>query len=139
MRYLLDTNIVVFILLGDKDNLSLEVQDIVDDFANTLFISSFTLVELIFLFKNEKIKTKFKTANELLSALKNILYFDVIHSKPEHLQVYSNLKIAENHKDQIDHFIISQAICEGIPLVSSDRKFREYSIQNLDFVYNKRG
>jgi PIN domain nuclease of toxin-antitoxin system len=40
--------------------------------------------------------------------------------------------------DPSDHLIISQAITEGIPLISSDRKFHFYTQQALDFVYNER-
>jgi PIN domain nuclease of toxin-antitoxin system len=34
--------------------------------------------------------------------------------------------------------IIAQAITEGLPLVSSDRKFEHYRKQSLDFIFNPR-
>jgi len=37
-----------------------------------------------------------------------------------------------------DHLIISQAISDKIPVISSDYKFKEYIEQGLDFVFNKR-
>lgn len=138
MSYIIDTNILVFLLSGDDDNLSNDVQNILFDYSNTLYVSSLSLIEIIFLFKNNKIKTKYKSSEELLQSIENEYYLQVLQTKPEHFKIYSQLKIAENHKDQIDHFIISQAICEKMPLVSSDRKFRDYRTQNLDFVYNRR-
>ncbi|MGC4130359.1 MAG: type II toxin-antitoxin system VapC family toxin [Bergeyella sp.] len=138
MRYLLDTNILIFVLMGDKDNISADVQQIIDDFSNTLYVSSLSIVEVVYLFENEKIKTKHRSAEALCKAIEEDLYIQILHTKDEHLKTYSRLKLAENHKDQIDHFIISQAVCEKIPLVSSDRKFYSYIPQNLDFVYNKR-
>lgn len=138
MRYLVDTNIVVFLLAGDRESVHADVLQLFDDFSNTFYVSSLTIIELIYLFEHKKIKTCHKTSEELCKAIEEDLYFQILHTKNEHLQVYSRLKTAENHKDQIDHFIISQAICEKIPLVSSDKKFRLYTSQNLDFVYNRR-
>ncbi|MGA9212533.1 type II toxin-antitoxin system VapC family toxin [Kaistella sp.] len=138
MRYLLDTNVLIFLISGNSDNLSSEVSDVLSDYSNQLFISSLTLVEIIYLLNNQKIKNKFKNSDELFRVIAEDLYIQTLHTKDEHLKVYSKLQIAKDHKDQIDHFIISQAICEKIPLVSSDRKFREYQNQNLNFVYNKR-
>lgn len=136
MRYLLDTNIIVFLLTGDKDSIHKDVLQLLDDFSNTFYVSSLSVIELVFLFNHNKIKTEYKSAEELCKAIDERLFFTILHTKDEHFKTYSQLQIAENHKDQIDHFLISQAICEKIPLVSSDRKFREY--QHLNFVYNKR-
>jgi PIN domain nuclease of toxin-antitoxin system len=36
------------------------------------------------------------------------------------------------------HVIIAQAISDKIPLISSDQKFKLYTSQGLDFVFNKR-
>lgn len=135
---MLDTNILIFMLSGETESISRDVTEILSDFSNLLYISSLTLVEITFLFKSNKIKTKYKTTDDLLDSISNEYFLTVLHTKPEHLKTYSQLQIAENHKDQIDHFIISQAICEKMQLVSSDRKFKEYRPQNLDFVYNKR-
>ena len=56
----------------------------------------------------------------------------------ENNSTYYDLRIAENHKDMNDHLIISQAISDKIPVISSDYKFKEYIEQGLDFVFNKR-
>lgn len=138
MRYLLDTNIIIFILTQKDDDISVDVRAILDDYYNTFYTSSLSIVELVFLFNNGKIKSTYKNVESLLKAIKNDLYIHTLHTKDEHFKNYSVLVPAENHKDQIDHCIISQAICEKMPLVSSDRKFSEYCSQGLNFVYNKR-
>lgn len=125
-------------LSGETESISNDVREIISDFSNIVLVSSLSVMELIFLFKNGKIKTTFKTASEIEAAISDRLYIEILHTKPEHFKTYSKLEIANNHKDQIDHFIISQAVCEEIPLISSDKKFKEYISQNLDFVYNKR-
>ncbi|PID88027.1 MAG: hypothetical protein CSB06_02535 [Bacteroidia bacterium] len=61
-----------------------------------------------------------------------------MHTKKEHLATLSKLNQSGNHSDPIDHFIISQAICEKLYLISSDTKFNDYKKQNLKFIFNKR-
>lgn len=134
----MDTNILIFMISGETENISRDVQNILSDYSNILYTSSLSVIEIIYLQENHKIKTRYKDSESLLKAITDEHYIQILHTKDEHLQTYSRLKPAENHKDQIDHFIISQAVCEKIPLVSSDRKFHSYISQNLDFVYNKR-
>lgn len=56
----------------------------------------------------------------------------------QHNQTLAKLEIVARHKDPFDHAIIAQAISEKLILVSSDKKFKEYTEQNLNFVFNKR-
>ena len=53
------------------------------------------------------------------------------------MYTYSDLEInlSQKHKDPSDHVIISHAITERLPLLSSDSKFKFYRKQGLDFVY----
>lgn len=44
----------------------------------------------------------------------------------------------QDHKDPSDHIIISHAITEHLPLISSDTRFGHYRTQGLDFIYNRR-
>ncbi|MDO5523553.1 MAG: type II toxin-antitoxin system VapC family toxin [Bacteroidia bacterium] len=136
MRYLLDTNILIFFALGDTDNLSKDVCNVLFDYSNLLYTSSLCIMEMVYLYKNNKIKTKFKSAEDMVYTIEKLLQIEIIHTKPEHIFTYSRLKTASNHNDQIDHFIIAQAITEKMPLISSDHKFNEYI--GLNFVYNRR-
>ena len=58
----------------------------------------------------------------------------------EQLGTYARLEInkAEDHKDPSDHIIIAHAITNRMPLISSDHKFKFYTKQGLDLVYNKK-
>jgi predicted nucleic acid-binding protein len=50
MRYYLDTNIFIFALSNDKkDEISVNVLDILEDYSNTFYISTTALKELILL------------------------------------------------------------------------------------------
>ncbi|MBQ9671821.1 MAG: hypothetical protein IJV34_03090 [Prevotella sp.] len=41
-------------------------------------------------------------------------------------------------RDPSDHVIIAHAITNGMPLVSSDRKFKFYEDQGLELVFNEK-
>ena len=139
MRYYLDTNVLVFILHNDFDNIYRDVKAILEDYANSLLVSSVVIQELVLLFRIDKLHYKYTYRNEkdLIQKIEELNIQTVFFSK-ENNATYCDLQIAGNHKDMNDHLIISQAISDKIPLISSDTKFREYIGQGLDFIYNRR-
>jgi len=138
MRYYLDTNILIFILSDDKDELSVQTRDLLADYSNSFFISSVVLKEVILLYKENKLKhLKYKTCKYLLVAIEELNY-DIVSVTKKHLYVYAELEAAEDHKDPNDHIIIAQSISDKIPVISSDKKFKNYEKQGLQFVFNKR-
>lgn len=138
MRYLLDTNIVIFLFTENTDDICRDVEEIINDYQSVLYVSSLSLVEIKHLFEKGKIKTKFKTTEEIFKYISEILNLRLLHTKDEHLKTYGGLNIIEEKTDLIDRFIISQAITEKIFLVSSDRAFENYTSQKLKFIFNKR-
>ena len=52
--------------------------------------------------------------------------FKILPIEREHLIVLSSLELI--HRDPFDRLIISQAIAENIPLVSSDSVFKQYPV-----------
>lgn len=138
-KYLLDTNIIVFLVLGDSDSISHNTTTILEDYSNLLYTNTIVVSELLQLYRIKKIKpVKYKTATEIVEAIEKELYIKILPFTKEHLHTLSKLTIAEGHNDPADHAIISQAITEKLILVSSDRKFEHYTKQNLKFVFNKR-
>ena len=139
MRYYLDTNMLIFMLSGTNDDISVDIQHIFKDYANMLFASSVAVSELIFLYKNEKLKfLQFKSEEEIIKHLIEAFNVEIVYFNKHHFNVYTSLQIAQDHKDMNDHLIISQAIADKMILISSDRKFDSYKKQELDFVFNKR-
>jgi PIN domain nuclease of toxin-antitoxin system len=136
-RYLLDTNIVLFALQHPRE-LERDVLDVLTDYNNLFYISTISIQEMIHLFKRNKIKTTWKTPNDILPAIK-AANFEILPVKTEHLATYANLSTTESHNDPNDHIIISQAITEKITLISSDHQFENYVKQKLDFIFNSRG
>ena len=140
MRYLIDTNIFVYIA-QDYSSLSREVLDILSDYSNTLHMSAESVKELIVAYNNKGLLTKkWKTADEMVAAIEEEYYIKILPVSKEHMRTYSRLSInnIDEHKDPSDHIIISHAITNKLPLISSDRRFPFYIKQGLDLIYNER-
>ena len=140
MRYIIDTNIFVYIA-QDYSSLSREVLDIISDYSNTLHMSAESVKELIVAYNNKGLLTKkWKTAEEMVSAIEDEYYIKILPVNKEHMKTYSKLSInsIDDHKDPSDHVIISHAITSKIPLISSDRRFPYYQKQGLDLIFNER-
>ena len=136
MRYYLDTNFLYF-LLFEKDRIHNDIYALTDEPTCLLYVSSVVVKELIHLYKATKISHfRFKSAKDIITAIDQA----GIEIKPlnrYHLLQYAALETTKGHKDPNDHIIISQAISDKIPIISSDRKFKEYIGQGLGFVFNK--
>ncbi len=138
-RYLLDTNVLAFVILGDYDNLSVDIRTLLGDYTSQLYVSSVSVVELLQLYRIGKIKPRqYKTAWQLEEAIEKDFHIKILPFGEEHTKILSTLRISNGHNDPFDHAIISHALTEKLTLISSDRKFEAYTSQKLKFVFNKR-
>jgi len=138
VRYYLDTNILIFILIQDHDNVSHDVQHLLADYSNRFYVSSVAVQELIHIYKAGNILDKdYKSVKELFDAMEDS-GIEIVPMNKFHLLQYAALQTISGHKDPNDHVIISQAISDKIPIISSDRKFKEYIGQGLRFIFNRR-
>jgi|SRR5690606_14458678 len=138
-RYLLDINILAFLISGDIDSISREVQEILKDYSNLMYTNSIAVAELLQLYRINKLQTNLhKSALEIYKAIEDEFRIEILPFSKQHLSIMLQLEIKEGHNDPFDHAIISQAIAEKMALISSDRQFVNYTLQNLNFVFNKR-
>ena len=139
MRYYLDTNVLIFILLSkSRTELSRDVQNILDDCSNRFYVSSVAVHELIHAYKTGGVRDiHHKSVDDLFHSIEES-GIEIVPMNKYHLFEYTKLCTALGHKDPNDHIIISQAISDRIPIISSDRKFKEYIGQGLGFIYNRR-
>lgn len=138
-RFLLDTNIIVFMLLGENDQLDDNVEFIIQDFYNSLNISSVTVMEIVQLYRISKIRSKkHKSVTEMITAIETDFGIKTLPFSKEHGITLTKLSVADGHNDPFDHSIIAHAITEKLTLVSSDRDFKAYIPQKLKFVFNER-
>lgn len=136
MRYLLDTNIFVYSTL-DPDRLSSDVYALLEDYDNILYLSMESVRELVVAYRNKGLGSKkWRSAKEMVRSIERDYNVTILPLKKEHLLTMSDLELAPWHKDPSDHLIISQAITERIPLISSDLSFPFYIPQGLDLILN---
>ena len=140
MRYLLDTNIYVY-LSTDINWLTDDVYAILNDPSNLLYISAESVRELIVAYNNKGLFNKrWKTAEDMVRAIEEDYYIEILPLQKEVMHTYSRLRLntSMNHKDPSDHVIISHAITLKMPLISSDTRFAYYRRQGLNFIYNEK-
>ena len=136
MRYLIDTNILLF-AIKEEDRLSKEVSELLLDPSNTINISSRSIEEIILLLRIGKIEfSRWKETKDIFSHIDE-LGFSVDYFKKEHILTLGKLIPISDHKDPVDHAIMAHAITNKTTLISSDSKMRFYREQGLDFIWNK--
>jgi len=134
MRYYIDTNILIY-LLENKSKLTKNTKPIFEDYEHQIYVSSEAIKEFIHLFQQNRIKFDLKKADNIFEYIEQWGY-TIKYIKKEHLKTFANLPIVKNHKDPSDRLIISQAITEKIPLISSDTDFPLYREFGLDLIEN---
>lgn len=138
MRYFLDTHILFFYVV-DKDELTREVEDILEDPRNLIYIPARCVEELIHLHHSGRITVKrWKTAEDIVHTITEELGFGIKHTGNEHLITLARLPFFSDHRDPTDRIAIAQAITEKTPIISSDRQFPRYKRFGLELVFNKR-
>lgn len=138
-RYMLDTNILYFMIDEQEDRLSNDVYSIVFDYCNTLYISAETLKELVVAYRGKSLlANRWKTADDMVNAIINDSNVEILPVDSNVVRRMAKLEINEaaDHKDPSDHLIIAHAITMGMPLISNDRKFPFYKSQGLELVTN---
>ncbi len=131
MKYLLDTNVFFYLLDEDFNSLSEAQKEIIGNSNNELFVSEASYYELSIKARLHK-QFSFKFEISKLDKYRKVLNIKLLKSKTEFYlgitkvpQVY--LSANKLHGDPFDLLIISQAISENLPILSSDRLFPSYS------------
>jgi PIN domain nuclease of toxin-antitoxin system len=136
MRYLIDTNIVVFSVI-EHDRISKEVRNILTNYENQIYVSSESIKEIFMLLQYQKITVPaWKYPHDIFYTIEKEYQFVIKYVKKEHLLTFANLAPVKDHNDPFDRMIIAQAITENMPLISSDATFKYYSRRKLDFIFN---
>ena len=140
MRYLLDTNIFIY-LSTNRENLSLDVISMLSESDALLYISAESVRELIIAYNNKGLGNKqWKTAEDMVRSIEETYFVEILPIAKDVMQTYSLLSVNKtmNHKDPSDHVIISHAMTLGIPLISSDTRFPYYTRQGLNLIFNEK-
>ena len=136
MIYLIDTNILIF-HISDPSILDRNTRKIFEDYENTIYISSESVKEYIHLLQSNRISPqKGVRRDDAIDFIENELGFVIKYVTKQHLAALAALPLVPKHNDPSDRLIISQAIAEKIPLISSDRRFEFYKKYKLNLVFN---
>jgi len=140
MRYLIDTNIFVY-MVSDRDLLSRDVKNIIYDWETQICISAESVKELVLSYRTKGLLSNYwKSPDEMVRSIEKEYFIRILPIKEEHILTYARMEIneAQGHKDPSDHIIIAHAMTERMPLISSDRRLEFYRKQGLDLIFNKK-
>jgi PIN domain nuclease of toxin-antitoxin system len=126
MKYLIDTQILIW-LFGLSDNIPKNIYKILKDTNNEILVSSVSIWEIAIKKSVGKLTFPFELKNIIDEIEK--LNINILDISSEHLIEVADLPF--HHKDPFDRLIISQAIIENLPVISSDKNFDYYEIKNI--------
>jgi len=130
MRYLLDTNVLIYIIESDFSQLSNAQKAIIDNTDNELYVSEASYYELSIKIRANK-TSYFKFDILKIEKIRKKFKLKLLKSKPSYyigIIDVPKVNITENklHGDPFDLLIISQAIKEKLPILSSDSLYPKY-------------
>jgi len=125
MKYLLDTNILLWWMDDDKKLNSL-VYKIIQDKNNQILVSVVSTIEISIKAKSGKLPLKTSTKQ-----IFEISGFEVLNINLNHIIEFDKLPIHKDHKDPFDRILIAQAKVENLTLITSDPKIWKYKMSVL--------
>ncbi len=121
MRILVDTQAFIWFVEDDKQ-LPEKIKKVLEDTDNYLIISIASLWEMTIKMSLGKLHLRCDIEEMIDKVYLN--GFEILPILPDHIVKLSKLDYF--HSDPFDRIIISQGLCENIPIVSSDKVFDEY-------------
>ena len=143
MKYFLDTNIIIILFEGRNDEIRDNVKEILNNEANTFFMSSISLLEIAQLYRKKRFKNidynLFDTGDKLISYILHVASsIKVLPFEAQHALRAGQLCFVPNHNDPNDLAIIAHAITERLTIISCDDKFPAYELQGAKVIHNRR-
>lgn len=135
MRYYLDTNILIFAIIGK--GIDHQTEDILSDYSNLLYTSSVCVMELMQILQTRPMKGEKHNPQKVFDYLDE-MGVEVKYVEKRHLEMFSQVPIL--HNDPNDRLIIAQATTDKMPLISSDIQFPQYEkkLKSFKTLLNKR-
>ena len=124
MRYLLDTNALLWFLTGDE-KLSDRARQLIDDPSNEKFLSIVSLWEIAIKVRLEKLELD-KPFEQVFPERLDFNGIQILDITVDSLTKLTTLPF--HHRDPFDRLIIAQGLVEGLPIISVDTVFDAYSI-----------
>jgi PIN domain nuclease of toxin-antitoxin system len=120
VRALLDTQIFIILAQRGIEGLSSRARKLIADEDNELLISAVSMVEIATKTSVNKLAIQATDASKAVEDLRLI----VIPFQLRYAMRMFDLPL--HHRDPFDRMLIATALCEDIPIVSSDSEFKSY-------------
>ena len=124
MRYLLDTNALLWFLAGDT-KLSGRARGLIEDPNNEKLLSIVSLWEIAIKVRLGKLELD-KPFEQVFPETLDFNYIQILDITVESLIKLTTLPF--HHRDPFDRLIIAQGFVEGLPIITVDTIFDAYSI-----------
>ena len=125
MEYLIDTHVCLW-AISDKDKLSQQAKDILEDSSVKILVSQLSLLEIAIKLKTGKLQEFRVTLPEFIDSIYST-GFEILNVKNEHMVAYSTLSFHPEHRDPFDRYLLAAAYFEKAPFVTKDDKFQLYT------------
>jgi PIN domain nuclease of toxin-antitoxin system len=123
MNYLLDTHVFLW-ALGDFEKLKPKVAKIIRDTRHGVFVSAVTSMEIAIKSALGKLEAPDDLEDEI-----GLRGFSHLPLQFRHGTVLRSLPM--HHQDPFDRMLISQALQEGLTIITHDQKFDRYPVEVL--------
>lgn len=123
MNYLLDTNALIWYLLGN-DKITTEHLDTIQSNKNKVYFSSVNIIEI-----SIKVSIgKLKIDDAYLNYLQKSPFIELQLNSTHALKLQS---LPFLHKDPFDRLLIAQAKVENLTIITRDKIFKDYEVNIL--------
>jgi len=120
-RLLLDTNVAVWLLLGERRSVTTVAQELLQDEGNDVALSAVSVWEMAIKRSLGKLEIEDRWARELTR-----LGFDPLPVTAQHAEYVEHLPW--HHRDPFDRLLVAQAVLDDRMLVSADRRLSAYDV-----------
>jgi PIN domain nuclease of toxin-antitoxin system len=120
-KLLVDTNVIVWLLLGDRAQVSEAARVALEDEGNRVAVSAVTVWEIAIKRSLGKLTIEDRWARALAR-----IGFDALPVTSLHAEAVENLPW--HHGDPFDRLLVAQAMTEGLDLVSADARMAAYGV-----------
>ncbi len=131
MKYLLDTHIFIWAMVN-PDKLSKNVQKLLLNTDNTVFVSAISLWEISIKFSLGNLQLNNLLPSELIFLCEE-MGFKFINLNAKETATFYNLK-AQYHKDPFDRMLIWQALKNNFVMISDDKNVKKYVSEGLQVI-----
>lgn len=126
MKYIIDTHIFIWYIIGDM-KLSKKYIEIIENENNNIYLSYVSLWEITIKLSLGKLNLEL-SIDEIYKIIETLKINILIPTKFD-LEILLNL---ENiHKDPFDRMLISQSISNNILLLTDDNLIKNYNIETI--------